>query len=145
MTAGERAWQGLVADLTGGVEDEADFGAGAGAMYSTDASNYRQVAIGAVRQASVDDVVVAVAACRQHGAPVLPRGGRTAMAGQTTNAAVVIDWSRHLGRVIDVDPAARTATVKPGCVLDTLNQAAGQYGLTFGPDSAPTITALLAS
>jgi FAD/FMN-containing dehydrogenase len=101
-----------------------------------DASNYRQVPIGAVLPADADDVVAAVAVCREHGAPVLARGGGTSLAGQAVNDAVVLDTTRHLDRVLELRPDERTARVEPGVVLDTLRAAAAPFGLTFGPDPA---------
>jgi len=122
--------------LRSAVRGRVDFGPGARALYATDASNYRQVPLGVVLPESVDDVVATVATCARHGVPLLCRGGGTAMAGQTTNAAVVLDFSRHLNGVLEVDPDARSARVQPGCVLDRLCDAAREHGLTFGPDPA---------
>ncbi len=127
---------GLEAALRRAVRGGVDFGPGARALYAADASNYRQVPIGVVVPESVDDVLAAVATCAEHDAPLLCRGGGTAMAGQTANAAVVLDFSRHLNAVLEVDPGARSARVQPGCVLDRLRDAAGEHGLTFGPDPA---------
>ncbi len=112
------------------------FDAGSRAVYATDASNYRQVPIGVVVPESADDVAAAVAVCRRFGAPVLTRGAGTSLAGQCCNAAVVLDFSRHLRRVLEVDPARRLARVEPGAVLDDLRREAERHGLTFGPDPA---------
>lgn len=79
---------------------------------------------------------MAVAICRAHGAPILPRGGGTALAGQTCNVAVVLDCSRHLNQIVELDPQRRLARVQPGVVLDDLRAAAEPHGLTFGPDPA---------
>jgi FAD/FMN-containing dehydrogenase/Fe-S oxidoreductase len=84
----------------------------------------------------VDAVVEAVAVCHEHGAPVLPLGADTSLAGQSTNAAVVIDFTRHLHRIVELDSEARRARVQPGVVLDRLREAAGRHHLTFGPDPA---------
>src|SRR5207244_3536604 len=94
---------GLERELRGHVEGEVRFGAADRAMYSTDGSNYRQVPIGAVVPKTVDDVVAAVAVCREHGAPVLSRGGGTSLAGQCCNAAVVIDFSKYLHEILEID------------------------------------------
>ena len=83
---------------------------------------------------SVDDLVAAVAACREVGAPLVTRGGGTSMAGQANGAGVVLDTSRHLTRIVEVDPDRRLARVEPGVVLDDLSAAAAPHGLTFGPD-----------
>ena len=127
---------GLAAELRARIAGEVRFDAGSRALYATDASNYRQVPIGVVVPRTVEDVVETVAACRRHGAPVLSRGGGTGLAGQTCNVAVVVDWSKHVGRVLELDPGSRRARVQPGCVLDTLRRQAWRHGLTFGPDPA---------
>ena len=112
------------------------FDAGARAAYASDASNYRQVPIGVVLPRSAEDIVAAVAACREHDAPILARGGGTSLCGQTVNVAVVIDSSKYLDRVLELDAASRTARVEPGVVCDALRAAAERHGLTFGPDPA---------
>ena len=116
------------------ITGEVRFGAGDRAIYATDGGNYRQVPIGVVLPRSVDDIVATVAACREHGAPILPRGGGTSLAGQCCNVAVVMDTTKYVNRVLHVDAAARRATVEPGCYLDRLRDAAWPHGLTFGPD-----------
>jgi FAD/FMN-containing dehydrogenase/Fe-S oxidoreductase len=118
------------------VRGEVRFDAGSRGAYSTDSSNFRQPPIGVVVPRDVDDVVATVTTCREHGAPITHRGGGTSLAGQTTNVAVVVDWSKHLHRVVEIDPATRTARVEPGCVLDHLRERAGEHDLTFGPDPA---------
>jgi len=120
----------------GAARAEVRFDAGARAAYASDASNYRQVPIGVVLPRSAEDMVAAVAACRAHGAPVLARGGGTSLCGQTVNVAVVIDSSKYMDRVLELDPASRTACVEPGVVCDALRAAAERHGLTFGPDPA---------
>ncbi len=121
-------------DLRAATEAEVRFSAGDRALYATDASNYRQVPIGVVVPRSVDDIVGAMAVCHRHGAPVLARGAGTSIAGQCCNVAVVIDHSKHLNRILDIDAAAGRARVQPGLVLDDLKQAANKYAWTFGPD-----------
>src|SRR6185312_14203311 len=124
----------LERDLRTTVEGEVRFDDGSRALYSTDASNYRQVPIGVVIPKTVDDVIATVSACRLHGAPLLSRGGGTSLAGQTCNVAVVVDYSKYLNRIIAFNPEGRQATVEPGCVLDDLRDAAERHHLTFGPD-----------
>jgi FAD/FMN-containing dehydrogenase/Fe-S oxidoreductase len=126
----------LRAALSGQAGGEVRFDAGARAAYSADASNYRQVPIGVVLPRSLADVEAALAVCREHGAPVLPRGCGTSLNGQTVNVAVVIDCSKYLDRIVALDPAARLARVEPGVVCDSLREAAEAHGLTFGPDPA---------
>ncbi|MEV1044412.1 FAD-binding and (Fe-S)-binding domain-containing protein [Streptomyces sp. NPDC049916] len=99
-----------------------------------DASNYRRVPLGVLAPRDAADVAAALAVCREHGVPVVPRGGGTSIAGQATGSGLVLDLTRHLNAVLDVDPAARTAVVGPGVVLDDLRAAAAPHGLTFGPD-----------
>ena len=85
------------------VGGEVRFDAGSRGAYSTDASNYRQVPIGVVVPHGVEDAVAAVAVCREHGAPVVSRGGGTSLAGQARNVAVVIDWSKYCHSLVSVD------------------------------------------
>jgi FAD/FMN-containing dehydrogenase/Fe-S oxidoreductase len=118
------------------IEGEVDFGAGARALYATDASNYRQVPIGVVLPRTIADVVEAVRICHEHGVPILPRGGGTSLAGQCCNAALVLDMSRHLRSILAVDRGRKTARVQPGVVLDDLQHAVKPYGLIYGPDPA---------
>ena len=126
----------LQMQLERSVEGEVRFDAGSRAMYSVDSSNYRQVPIGVVVPKSIGDVINTVAACRKLSVPLLSRGGGTSLAGQCCNTAVVMDWSKYLGQILSIEPARKLATVRPGCVLDNLRNAAGKYGLTFGPDPA---------
>ncbi|MFE8071752.1 FAD-binding and (Fe-S)-binding domain-containing protein [Marinobacteraceae bacterium S3BR75-40.1] len=122
--------QALEDKLSGSV----DFDAGARALYATDASNYRQVPLGVVRPFHGDDVETVVALAHQYQVPLLMRGAGTSLAGQTCNAALVIDTSRYMHRITGLDPLARSAIVEPGVVCDQLRQAAAEHGLTFGPD-----------
>lgn len=126
----------LASELRGGIRGEVRFDTASRALYATDSSNYRQVPIGVVIPRSKEDVIAAVAVCRKFDAPLLPRGGGTSLAGECCNVAVVIDFSKYLNRVIEIDPQRRTARVEPGCILDTLRAEAAKHGLTFGPDPA---------
>jgi FAD/FMN-containing dehydrogenase len=122
--------QGLRASIKGEVR----FNRGSRAAYTMDASNYRQIPIGIVIPRDEADVVAAVAVCRKFGAPILSRGGGTSLAGQGCNVAVVLDFSKYLNQILDLDPEQRFARVQPGLVLDTLRDAAEKHGLTFAPD-----------
>ncbi|UUN27576.1 FAD-binding oxidoreductase [Streptomyces sp. FIT100] len=124
----------LEGDLRKEVRGDVDFGPGARALMTMDASNYRRVPDGVVAPRDAADVAAALAVCRAHGVPVVPRGAGTSIAGQATGTGVVLDFTRHMGAVVSVDPQARTAVVQPGAVLDRLRDAAGRHGLTFGPD-----------
>src|SRR5579864_4123479 len=90
---------GLASALSRSVRGEVRFDDGSRALYSTDASNYRQVPIGVVLPRDSDDIVAAVDACRRYGAPIVPRGGGTSLAGQACNVAVVLDCSKYLNRL----------------------------------------------
>src|SRR5262249_19803553 len=92
--------------------------------------------IGVVVPRTVDDVVATVAACREYGAPVLPRGGGTSLVGQCTNVAVVVDCSKYLNRIVEIDPEQKLARVQPGVICYQLREAAVSYGLRIGPDPA---------
>ena len=126
----------LAEDLKRSVEGEVRFDAGSRALYATDASNYRQVPIGVVIPRTIDDVIETVRLCRAYGAPLLSRGGGTSLCGQCCNVAVVMDFSKYLNRVLEIDQTGKTARVQPGVVLDDLRHAAEQHGLTFAPDPA---------
>ncbi|MFF1376563.1 FAD-binding and (Fe-S)-binding domain-containing protein [Streptomyces sp. NPDC058308] len=99
-----------------------------------DASNYRRVPAAVVAPRDADDVAAALAVCREHGVPLVPRGAGTSIAGQATGAGVVLDFTRHMRRIVSLDPGERSAVVQPGVVLDDLRSAAAPHGLTFGPD-----------
>jgi len=134
LTAADPA--ALAEQLQHRITGEVRFDTGARAAYSADASNYRQVPIGVVIPRSIEDIAATLDLCREHGVPILARGGGTSQNGQCVNIAVVIDTSKYLNRVLEIDPVARTARVEPGAVCDTLRDAAEQHGLTFGPDPA---------
>jgi FAD/FMN-containing dehydrogenase/Fe-S oxidoreductase len=118
------------------VRGEVRFDAGSRALYASDSSNYRQLPIGVVFPRDAADVEAALAACRQVGAAVLPRGAGTSLAGQCVNVAVVFDFSRFMNSLQGLDPAKRTARVEPGIVLDRLRDAAEVHHLTYAPDPA---------
>ncbi|MGO9272123.1 MAG: FAD-binding and (Fe-S)-binding domain-containing protein [Terriglobia bacterium] len=124
----------LAAELRDKVRGEVRFDDGSRALYATDSSNYRQVPIGVVVPKGIEDVVETLAACRRHGAPVLTRGGGTSLAGQCCNVAVVVDMSKSLRGIRELDPHRKVAAVEPGVVLDSLRNAAEKYHLTFAPD-----------
>src|SRR6202140_2580123 len=118
------------------LRGEVRFDNGSRALYATDASNYRQVPIAVVIPRDAEDVIAAVSICREPGAPVLCRGGGTSLAGQCCNVAVVLDFSKHMAKIIELDPERRIVRVQPGVILDHLRNAAEKYNLTFGPDPA---------
>ena len=116
------------------VKGEVRFDRGSRALYTSDGSNYRQVPIGLVVPRDENDVIAAVAVCKKYGAPVLPRGAGTSLAGQTCNVAVVLDFTKYMNQILEIDVAGRFARVQPGVVLDTLRNRAEKNQLTFGPD-----------
>ena len=124
----------LESELKRTVRGEVRFDRGSRALFACDASNYRQVPIGLVVPRDADDVVRAVAACRKFGAPVLPRGAGTSLAGQSCNVAVVLDFTKYMNKILELDAEKRFARVQPGVVLDTLRNQAEVHQLTFAPD-----------
>ena len=124
----------LEAELRGAVRGEVGFDVTSRALVTMDASNYRRVPRGVVAPVDADDVAAVLAVCREHGVPVVARGGGTSIAGQATGTGVVLDFTRHMNRLVALDPEARTAVVQPGLVLDRLQEAAAPHGLRFGPD-----------
>ncbi|MGC1781008.1 MAG: FAD-binding and (Fe-S)-binding domain-containing protein [Acidobacteriaceae bacterium] len=126
----------LEAYLRKSVRGEVRFDSGGRALYSTDASHYRQVPIGVVLPRDTADVEAAVAACRKFGAPVLSRGGGTSLAGQCCNVAVVLDFSKYVDQILHLDFEGKQARVQPGIVLDRVREAAEKHHLTFAPDPA---------
>jgi len=126
----------LESELRQNLQGEVRFDAGTRAMYAVDASNYRQVPIGVVVPKSVDDVVQAMAVCRTYRAPVLSRGGGTSLAGQCCNVGVVIDFSKYLNHILELNPSGNYARVQPGTICDDLVKAAHPHQLTWGPQPA---------
>jgi FAD/FMN-containing dehydrogenase/Fe-S oxidoreductase len=126
----------LAAALRANLRGDVRFDSGTRALYSTDGSNYRQVPIGVVLPRDAEDVITAVALCREFGAPLLCRGAGTSLAGQCCNVAVILDFSRYMAEILEIDPVRRIARVQPGVVLDQLRNAAEKHHLTFGPDPA---------
>src|SRR4030088_1778382 len=116
------------------VKGEVRFDRGSRALYAADGSNYRQVPIGLVVPRDEADVIATVAACRKFGAPVLPRGAGTSLAGQCCNVAVVLDFTKYMNKILEINPEQRFARVQPGVVLDTLRNQAELHQLTFAPD-----------
>jgi FAD/FMN-containing dehydrogenase/Fe-S oxidoreductase len=126
----------LEAALRRHLRGEVRFDNGSRALYATDGSNYRQVPIGVVVPRDKEDVIATIGLCRDHHAPILARGGGTSLAGQCCNAAVILDFSKYMASIIEIDPVRRIARVEPGVVLDRLRAAAEKHHLTFAPDPA---------
>jgi FAD/FMN-containing dehydrogenase/Fe-S oxidoreductase len=105
-------------------------------LYSTDASIYQIEPLGVVIPKTAEDVQTTVQVAAEMQVPIVPRGGGTSLSGQSIGAGVVLDCSKYLNRILDIDPVARIARLQPGVVLDQLNRALALHGLQFGPDVA---------
>ncbi len=124
----------LESHLRATLEGEVRFDAGTRAAYATDASNYRQVPVGVVIPRHEGDVIAALSLARENSMPILARGGGTSLAGQACNAALVLDFSKYMNRVVAIDAGARVAQVEPGLIQSHLNAELASHGLFFAPD-----------
>jgi len=118
------------------IEGEVRFDRGTAAIYSTDASNYRQVPVGVVIPRHEEDVERALQLARENSIPILARGGGTSLAGQTCNTALVLDFSKYMNAIQRIDRNLDLAVVQPGVVQSHLNTALAPHGLFFAPDPA---------
>ena len=125
---------GLERRLSAERAGEARFDAFTRGRYATDASHYQIMPLGVVTPRTIEEAERAIAICRAEGVPVTPRGGGTSQSGQTVNRSVVLDCSRHLNNILEIDVATRRCTVEPGIVLDELNRALKPTGLWFPVD-----------
>jgi FAD/FMN-containing dehydrogenase/Fe-S oxidoreductase len=128
--------QVLARHLRQHLQGEVGFDLTSRRLYSTDASIYQIEPLGVVLPKTADDLHAAVQIAAEMGVPITPRGGGTSLSGQSIGPGLVIDCSKYLNRLLALDPAARTARVQPGLVLDQLNRALAPHGLQFGPDVA---------
>ena len=128
----------LARELAKRVSGEVRFDPFSRVLYSTDASIYQMEPVGVVVPRSVEDVLAVVEVARDNGVPVLPRAGGTSLAGQTVNHAIVMDFSKRLNQVLEVNREERWARVQPGIVLDQLNRRLAPFNLQYAPD--PTTT-----
>ncbi|MGE0081794.1 MAG: FAD-binding and (Fe-S)-binding domain-containing protein [Thiohalomonadaceae bacterium] len=128
--------EALATELRAELKGPVRFDAGSRAVYATDSSGFRQVPLGVVLPRDAEDVEATLAVCRRFDAPVLARGAGTSRAGQSCNVAVVLDFSRYMNRILEIDPERRIARVQPGVVLERLRREAGRHGLTFAPGPA---------
>ncbi len=127
----------LCEDLASCIEGEVRFDNMSKALYSTDASNYRQIPIGVVLPKTEEDVIQTISICRKYGAPLISRGGGTSLAGQGCNVAVMMDMTKYYNQILNIDKDKKLVTVQPGIVLDTMRHTTERkVGLTFGPDPA---------
>src|SRR5712672_3140196 len=125
---------GLERRLKAEISGEVGFDPFTRGRYATDASHYQMMPLGVVLPRTMAEAERAIAIARQEGVSVLPRGGGTSQSGQTVNHSVVLDCSKYLNRVIELDAAGRRCTVEPGIVLDDLNRALKPHGLWFPVD-----------
>ncbi|QCJ45618.1 FAD-binding and (Fe-S)-binding domain-containing protein [Haloprofundus sp. MHR1] len=133
---GDVARPGLVRDLQSRVDGDVRFDEYTRQLYATDASAYEVTPVGVVFPTSTADVAAVVDYCARREIPVLPRGGGTSLAGQAVNEAVVLDFSRYMDGVVDIDPKRREATAQAGTILGELNEELAPHGLKFAPDPA---------
>src|SRR3989337_838432 len=124
----------LERELKAEVDGEVRFDKVSRALYSTDASVYQIEPLGVVIPRSAEAVARAVHIAAHYGVPITPRGGGTSQAGQSIGAGLVLDTSKHLNRIIAINPDERWARVEPGVVLDELNAALRPHQLRFAPD-----------
>jgi FAD/FMN-containing dehydrogenase/Fe-S oxidoreductase len=124
----------LALRLARSIKGEVLFDRASRGRYATDASIYQVEPLGVIVPETIEDVAAAMAIAREEGIPILPRGGGTSQCGQTVNRALVMDCSKHLRRILHIDPDARTALVEPGLVLGHLNNALKSHGLFFPVD-----------
>ncbi|QGH68397.1 FAD-binding and (Fe-S)-binding domain-containing protein [Pseudactinotalea sp. HY158] len=134
----------LISDLREHVAGAVDVSKRRRAEYSTDASNYRIVPEVVVFPETTADVRSILDIARSHSAPITARGGGTSIAGNAVGPGVVLDFSRHLNRVLEIDPQQRLARVEPGVVMSDLQAALAPHGLRFGPDPSTQNRATLA-
>lgn len=126
----------IVADLRDRIDGEVRFDIYTRQLYATDASAYEVTPIGVVFPRTTEEIASVVRYCVDREIPVLPRGGGTSLAGQTVNEAIVLDFTRHLDDVLEIDADTQMAHVQVGTVLEDLNQQLAPDGLKFAPDPA---------
>src|SRR5574337_1453238 len=129
--------------LKASVAGEVRFDAASRALYSTDASIYQILPLGVVIPRDDDDIAATLRIAADAGTPILPRGAGTSLAGQAIGRAFILDCSKYMSRILDLDAARSQARVQPGVVQDDLNQAARSHGLRLGPDTATSNRATL--
>ncbi len=125
------------------VKGDVSFDAMTRGLYATDASNYQVMPVAVAVPRDEDDVCAAVRCAREHGVAVLPRGGGTSLAGQTVGASMVIDFSKYMNGILELNVDERWVRVQPGIVLDNLNAALAEHGLLFAPDPATSSRATI--
>src|SRR5262245_4078030 len=128
--------QALERHLKKSIQGEVRFDGATRGLYSTDASIYRIEPFGVVIPRTVEDVHIIVQIANEHRVPLVPRGGGTSLSGQSIGPGIIVDASKYLNAVVDIDPVQRLVRIQPGVVLDQLNRALEPHGLQFGPEVA---------
>src|SRR5437016_3231354 len=126
----------LAKHLRGHIQGEIRFDPSSRKLYSTDASIYQIEPLGVVIPRTVSDLVTTVQIALEMHIPIIARGGGTSLSGQSIGPGVILDCSKYLNQILDIDPASRRVRIQPGVVLDQLNNALAAHGLQFGPDVA---------
>lgn len=134
----------FIADLTRSIQGTVDTSARRVAEYAVDASNYRVVPQVVVFPKTTADVSTVLDVAGSHSVPITSRGGGTSQAGNSIGPGIIIDFSRHLNRILDIDPVYKTARVEPGVLMSELQKAGKPHGLTFGPDPSTKNRATIA-
>ena len=135
--------QALVRALRGQIAGEVRFDASSRRLYSTDASIYQIDPLGVVIPRSIADITATVQTAGEMRVPITARGGGTSLSGQSIGPGIVLDCSKYLNNILDLDPTSRVVRVQPGVVLDTLNRALGEHNLQFGADVATASRAVM--
>ncbi len=143
MAVAEFGADGLARALAHAVRGEVRFDQFSRVLYSTDASIYQILPVGVVVPRDADDIAATLRLCADAGVPVLPRGAGTSLAGQSVGRAVILDCSKYMDRILEIDPGAGRARVQPGVVQDVLNGALAPHGFRLGPDTATSNRATL--
>lgn len=129
------ATQELIHDLSSAVQHAA-FDQMTRLLYSTDASIYQMIPVGVAFPRDVDEISAAVEIAAKHGVPLLPRGGGSSLCGNAIGHALILDLSRHMDQILDIDPEKRVVRTQPGITLGALNGALAKHKLMYGPDPA---------
>jgi FAD/FMN-containing dehydrogenase/Fe-S oxidoreductase len=124
----------LAKHLRKNIEGEVRFDSTSRKLYSTDASIYQMEPLGVVIPRTTEDIRTTVGIAGEMATPITARGGGTSLSGQSIGPGIILDCSKYLNRILDIQPAARTAVIEPGVVLDQLNAAVGKENLLFGPE-----------
>ncbi|MFW2368488.1 MAG: FAD-binding oxidoreductase, partial [Desulforhopalus sp.] len=143
MGAMEQAIQELMHELQKAVRGEVLFDDITRHLYATDASDFSKMPVGVLLPKDTDDIQAAMEISGKHGVPIIPRGGGSSLSGQTVGVGLVIDLSKYLKNILEINPEEKWVRVEPGVVLDPLNARLAQHGLMVGPDPSSSMVATL--